>query len=150
VAERAEELTAGLRAACDAVVAVIQALPAERWLRIPAPGVWSIGKDVEHLAEAALYHHWIVRRTIGDRVPSRRPPIERAELTTRLSIGEAIDLLRERTRDGAELLLRLTDEQLGLPTRPARGPDERLAGTIQKVLIGHYAAHLTEIEAKIR
>ncbi len=150
MAERAEELTAELRAAFDAVIAVVRALPTERWRRIPAPGVWSIGKDVEHLAQAALYHHWIIRRTIGDRLPARRPPIERAELTTRLSIGEAIDLLRERTRDGAELLLALTDEQLDLPTRPARGRDERLARTIQKVLIGHYAAHRAEIEAKLR
>ncbi len=150
VPESPVELALGLQAASDAVIALVESITTEHWQRVPAPGVWSIGKDVAHLAEAAAYHQWIVRRSIGEAVASRRPPIERAELTTGLTVEEAIDLLRERTRDGSELLLALTEEQLELPTKPARGRDERLARTIRKVLIGHYVAHLTEIEAKLR
>lgn len=147
---RAEALAERLRRATDALVAVIQLIDADRWAALPGPGAWTIGKDVEHVAEAAVMHQWIVRRTIGDRVSSRRPPIEREVPTTALSPVGAVALLHRRADEGCELLLRLTDAQLDLATRPPRADGQRLGETIERVLIGHIDAHRAQIEAKLR
>ena len=119
-------------------------------MAVPAPGVWSIGKDAAHVAEAAAYHQWIVRLTIGEKVSSRRPAIERQELTTELTPIQAVDLLRQRTAAGAALIRSLSDDQLDLPTRPPRARASLLAETIEHVLIGHYDVHRREIERKLR
>jgi hypothetical protein len=104
----------------------------------------------QHVIEAAGYHQWIVRLTIGQKVPSRRPVLERRQLTTDLSPQLAVALLRRRSDEGIELLLGLTVEQLNLPTRPTRAGSQALAETIERVLIGHYDAHRSDIEAKTR
>ena len=148
--ERAMTLAARLDEAAAALISVIAQIEAERWRHIPAPGVWSIGKDAEHVIEAAGSHQWIVRLTIGQKVPSRRPVLERAQLTTDLSPQQAVALLRGRTEEGIELLLGLTDDQLNLPTRPPRARSQVLATTIELVLIGHYDTHRGDIEAKSR
>jgi hypothetical protein len=110
----------------------------------------SIGKEAEHVAEAAAYHQWIVRLTIGQKVSSRRPALERGQLSTRLSPHGVAALLRERADEGAGLVESLTDEQLALPTRPPRAKDQALAGTIERVMIGHWHTHRREIESKLR
>ena len=143
-------LAARLEAAATALIAIIADLEPDRWRHIPAPGVWAIGKDAEHVIEAAGYHQWIVRLTIGQKVSSRRPVLERKRLTTDLSPAEAVALLRRRTEEGAELILGLTDEQLDLPTRPPRARSQNLAETIDLVLIGHHDGHRGDIEAKRR
>ena len=148
--ERGATLAARLDEAAAALIAVIAHIEPDRWRHIPAPGVWSIGKDVEHVIEAAGYHQWIVRLTIGQKVPSRRPVLERKQLTTDLSPQEAVALLRRRTEEGSQLILGLTDEQLNLPTRPPRARSQALAETIELVLIGHYDTHRGDIEAKSR
>jgi len=145
---RAIHLADKLREAASAVIATIAQTAPEHWGLAPGPGVWSIGKDVEHVIEAAAYHQWIVRRTIGDRVSSRRPVLERARLTTELSPREAIHLVQARTEEGAALLMGLTDAQLDLPTVPPRARSQRLEATIESVLIAHYDAHRRDIEAK--
>ena len=141
-------LAARLDEAAAALISVIAHVEPDRWRHIPAPGEWSIGKDVEHVIEAAGYHQWIVRLTIGEKVSSRRPVLERKQLTTDLSQQQAVTLLRSRTEAGIELILGLTDEQLNLPTRPPRARSQALAETIELVLIGHYDAHRGDIEAK--
>ena len=146
--ERAAALAAHLDEAAAALISVIAQIEADRWWHIPAPGVWSIGKDAEHVIEAAGYHQWIVRLTIGQKVPSRRPVLERKQLTTDLSPQQAVALLRRRTEEGIELLLGLTDDQLNLPTRPPRARSQVLADTIELVLIAHYDAHRGDIDAK--
>ena len=148
--ERAATLAARLDEAAAALIAVIAHIEPDRWRHIPAPGVWAIGKDAEHVIEAAGYHQWIVRLTIGQKVSSRRPVLERKVLTTDLSLSQAVEQLRRRTEEGAELILGLTDEQLSLPTRPPRARSQALAETIELVLIGHYDAHRGDIEAKSR
>ena len=110
---------------------------ARRWKHVPDPPVWSIGKDAEHVAEAAVYHQWIVQRTIGQTVSPRRPAIERKTLTTTMTALQAVDLIRQRTVEGAVLISSLSDEQLALPTRPPRARAHVLADTIERVLIGH-------------
>jgi uncharacterized damage-inducible protein DinB len=139
-----------LREAAAALIEVVASIDQDRWRRVPKPDVWSVGKEALHVAEAAIYHQWIVRLTIGQVAASRRPAIERHQMTTDLSPREVIDLLNERTREGVRLLLDLTDEQLELATRPQRARGERLAETIERVLIGHYDAHRLDIEAKLR
>ena len=141
-------LATRLEQAAAALVSVIQHVETDLWQHIPAPGEWSIGKDVEHVIEANGYHQWIVRLTIGEKVSSRRPVLERKQLTTDLSQQQAVTLLRSRTEAGIELILGLTDEQLILPTRPPRARSQALAETIELVLIGHYDGHRGDIEAK--
>jgi len=143
------ELASRLRTAANALVAVIELIDGDQWQLVPEPGVWSIGKDAEHVAEATVYHQWIVRLTIGEKVSSRRPALERRHMTSDLSPGEAIELIRERVEDGARLLLDLTDAQLSLPTRPPRANAQVLADTIDRVLIGHFDTHRVAIEEKL-
>ena len=123
--ERAATLAARLDEAAAALIAVVAHIETDRWRRIPAPGVWSIGKDAEHVIEAAGYHQWIVASRSGRRClrdvrssnVSSSPPTCRHE--------EAVALLRRRTEEGGELILGLTDEQLNLPTRPPRARSRR-------------------------
>ena len=146
---RAKELEANLRAAAEGLVSILERIETERWMHVPGPSVWSIGKDAAHVAEAAVYHQWIVRLTIGQNASSRRPVIERQELTTAMTPQQAIDLIRERTENGAALISTLSDEQLALPTRPPRARGQVLAETLGLVLIGHYDAHRRDIERKL-
>jgi len=148
--ERAAALALRLDGAAAALIAVIADIEPDRWQHVPAPGVWAIGKDAEHVIEAAGYHQWIVRFTIGQKVSSRRPVLERKQLTTDLSPPQVVELLHRRTEEGTDLLLGLTVEQLNLPTRPARARSQALAETIELVLIGHYDVHRGDIEAKTR
>ncbi|HEY7463439.1 MAG TPA: DinB family protein [Candidatus Limnocylindria bacterium] len=148
-ASRARELVGRLREHVARLIPVIEAVPEEAWNRSTAPGVWSIGKEAEHVADAAAYHQWIVRLSIGERVSSRRPSIERARMTTALLREQVVDLIRTRTEEGATLLGALTDEQLDLPTKPPRARNEPLADTIERVLIGHYEAHRLGIQDKL-
>ena len=147
---RAAALAADVEAAAAAVGDLLANVPLDRWMHVPGPGVWSIGKEAEHLSEAAVYHQWIVKLTIGERVGSRRPTIERSRMTTDLSPRKAIDLLLDRANEGAALVRALSEEQLDLPTRPPRAGDERLAATIERVLIGHYRVHLDAIATHLR
>lgn len=147
---RAAKLEEDLQAAAAALISVLRRIEPERWSHVPDPSVWSVGKDAAHVAEAAVYHQWIVRLTIGQRVSSRRPPIERQELTTTMSAQEAVDLIGRRTEEGAVLISSLSDEQLTLPTRPPRARGQVLADTIDLVLIGHYEVHRRDIERKLR
>ncbi len=147
--ERAAALAASLGAAADDLLALLERIDQHRWQLVPEPGVWSIGKDADHVAEAAVYHHWIVRLTIGERVSSRRPAIERSQMTSPRSQSEALELIRRRTRDGQRLLAELTDEQLAMETRPPRARGQILADTVERVLIAHYRAHQADVEAKL-
>lgn len=145
---RAARLSEGLRDAVARFVAVITSVDEDAWRHLPALGVWSAGKEAEHVAEAMAYHQWIIRLTIGEKVPSRRPVLERRQMTSDLTAAEVVNVIQDRTDEGVRLLAALTDEQLDLVTRPPRANGQRLAETIERVLIGHIEAHRAEIEAK--
>lgn len=148
--KRAAALAARLRGAEERLAAVLERIGEEQWVATPEPGVWSIGKDAEHVAEASTYHQWIVRLTIGEKVSSRRPALERARMTSSLSVAEATELIGQRVEEGVRFVLDLSDAQLDLPTRPPRARAETLAETIERVMIGHLDAHRDDIEAKLR
>jgi uncharacterized damage-inducible protein DinB len=147
--ERAAALADELASASARLVRVIEPIDETHWRAVTSPGVWSISKDAEHVAEATVYHQWIVRLTIGEKVSSRRPRIERSRLTSDLSPAEVSDLVRLRSEEGERLLRSLTDEQLDRPTKPPRARGQLLATTIQLVLINHFDGHRAEIEAKL-
>jgi hypothetical protein len=147
---RAADLVARLAEVSAALIAVVEPIDVTAWSRVPARGVWSPGKDAEHVADGNAYHQWIVRMTLRHKVSAQRPPIERAQLTARLSVPETVDLLRQRTRESFALIEGLTDEQLALPTRPPRPRAQTLAEVIEHVLIGHFETHRLAIEAKLR
>jgi hypothetical protein len=146
---RATTLAADLNATAAALVSVVQLIEPEWWTHVPGASVWSVGKDAAHVAEDAVYHQWIVRLTIGQKVSSRRPAIERRELATTMMAAEVVDLICQRSAEGVALISSLSDEQLALPTRPPRAQGQLLVDTINRVLIGHYDVHRLDIERKL-
>jgi hypothetical protein len=146
---RAASLASGLGQAAARLAALIESIDGERWRRVPAPGTWSIGKEAEHAVEAIGYHAWIVRRTIGQRVGPRRPPLERKRLTTDLAPTIVSELLRERAAETERLLIGLSDAQLDLATKPPRAATPLLPETIQHVLIEHLDGHRRSIQSKL-
>jgi hypothetical protein len=146
----AATLEAALSIAASDLLSVLQRIGPEHWTRVPGPSVWSIGKDAAHVAEAAVYHQWIVRLTIGEATSSGRPVIERRELTTAMTPVQTMALIRTRTDEGAALIARLGDDALALATRPPRAGSQTLADTIELVLIDHYRVHRRDIERKLR
>jgi hypothetical protein len=145
---RATALVDRLRQVSEALIGLVGAIESERWMNVPGPGVWSAGKEAEHVADGAAYHQWIVRCSLGQKVPPR-PRIERAQLTARRSQRDVVDLLVQRTNDSLALIAGLSDQQLDLPARPPRTRSPTLAQMIANVLIGHYEVHHRDIEAKL-
>lgn len=145
---RAGALAAQLESAGAALVALLSAIDAEQWVRVPAAGVWSVGKEAEHVADGNVYHRWIVRSSVGLKA-GPRPPIERARLTALGAQQAVIEQLEACTRASVELIRPLTDAQLDLPTRPPRARSGTVVDVIEAVLIGHYNGHRREIEAKL-
>ena len=146
---RARALVERLRQVSEALIGLVGAIESERWMNVPRPRVWSAGKEAEHVADGAAYHQWIVRCSLGQKVPAR-PRIARAQLTAQRSQRDVVDLLVQRTNDSVALIAGLSDKQLDLPARPLRARAPTLAQMIANVLIGHYEVHHTEIEAKLR
>jgi hypothetical protein len=138
-----------LRQASGALIGLVETMDPERWTYVPAAGVWSPGKEAEHVADGAARHLWIVRLSLGQKV-SARPTIERARLTAERSQPDVADLLRQRSEEGVSLIGGLSDEQLNLPVRPPRARSALLGQLIETTLIGHFETHRREIEAKLR
>jgi hypothetical protein len=147
--DRAAGLAALLEETAGRLLAVIESLDAGFWGRLPATGVWSIGKEVEHVAEAMVFHQWIVRRSLGEPVGSRRPALERRQMTTALSPATAAALVRHRLADAAQLVRSLSDAQLDQPTKPPRASAPTVATAIELILIQHIDTHRASIEAKL-
>jgi hypothetical protein len=146
---RGAALAARVREAGAALIATVERIESARWGEVPAPGVWSVGREAEHVVEGALYHQWIVRFTVGQAAASRRPSLERAQLAPRQTLPEVVELLHRRTAEGAALVEGLTDAQLDLPTRPPRARAQTLADTIERVMVGHVQTHRSEIETRL-
>jgi hypothetical protein len=146
---RAAALVEQLREVAEALIEQVVSIDPEQWTKLPRPGVWSPGKDAEHVADGAAYHQWLIRVSLGQKVPPR-PKIERDELIAQRSQQDVADLLRQRTDDGIRLVAGLSDEQLDLPVRPPRARLASVGQMIEAMLIGHYQGHRREIESKLR
>jgi hypothetical protein len=146
---RAAALVERLRQVSEVLISLVGSIEPDRWMHVPRPGVWSPGKDAEHVADGAASHQWTIRFSLGHKVPAP-PRIERSQLTAQRSQRDVVDLLRQRTNDSVALIAGLTEEELDLPVRPLRARSRTLAAMIERVLIGHYEVHRTEIEAKLR
>ena len=146
---RASALVEQLREASEALISVVEQIAPERWLEMPKPDVWSPSKDAEHVTDGAVYHQWIVRKTLGQKVGDR-PPVRREQMTAQLAQPQVVALLRQRTEESASLIQSLTDAQLELPAKPPHARPRTLAEMIAGQLIGHYRGHQADIEAKLR
>jgi hypothetical protein len=146
---RAAALVERLREVAEALIGLVASIDAEQWTKLPGPGVWSPGKDAEHVADGAALHQWLIRVSLGQKAQAR-PKIERDELVPRRSQPDVADLLRARTDEGIALVGGLSDAQLDVPVRPPRAHLATVEQLIEAMLIGHYEGHRREIEAKLR
>jgi hypothetical protein len=144
----AARLSQELQDALVALLVVVETISEEQWVRVPAPGVWSIGKDAEHVADGNVLHLFVVRQSLHHR-GLKRPPIERANLVTNRTRTEVISLLQQQTASSVALLASLSDADLALPTRPPRPRARTIADMIEQVMIGHYHVHRRSIEEKL-
>ena len=146
---RATALADRLTNARDSLTSVLERIDLDDWLRVPAPGVWSPGKDAEHVADGNVLHQWVVRLTIGQAKASARPRIEREQMTSTRSPTEVIAFVHDTLGEAAILVRGLTDHQLDLVTKPPKAGAPSLAETVQGLMIDHVEHHRREIEAKL-
>jgi DinB superfamily len=149
--ERATELANRVREACAALVQIVGQVDDAHWGRMVEDGVWSPGKDAEHVTQGAVFHQWIVRRAaLGD--TSERPAgSPRDIMLAVLSKADVLDLLQQRADQSALLVESLSEAQLDLPAPPmGDGPPRTVAEMIDGQMILHYHEHRENIEAKLR
>lgn len=146
---RASALADGLDAASLALTTLLERIDVDAWLAVPDPGVWSIGKEAEHVADGSVSHQWRVRLSIGQAKASQGPTIERRVLTSRASPADTIDLIRRTLAQAATLVRSLTDAQLDLPAKPPTGRPHSMAVAVEG-MIQHVHHHRAEIESKLR
>ena len=132
---RAIALADRLIEARESLISVLERIDPHDWLRVPAPGVWSPGKDAEHVADGNILHQWVVRLTAGQAKVSARPRIEREQLTSTRSPAEVIGFVRDTLGEAATLVRGLTDDQLDLVTKPPKAGAPLLATTVQRLMI---------------
>jgi kynurenine formamidase len=150
MSERAVHLANQLREAGAALIRTVSEVDDAHWARVPVEGVWSAGKDAEHLSQGAVYHQWLVRTALGETL-ERGAGTQRDVMTALLSRSEVLAVLQQRTEDNARLLESLSDEQLARPAPPLSS--DGLARTVQQLIEGqmirHYREHQWNIEAKL-
>ncbi|HLZ26749.1 MAG TPA: DinB family protein [Chloroflexota bacterium] len=150
--ERAAVLTQHVRAAGAALIHTVAQVDDADWGRVVEDGVWSPGKDAEHVTQGAAYHQWLVRTTALGDTSERTATTQRDIMVARLPKSEVLALLQQRTDQSARLVESLSDEQLDLPA-PRFGPDgppRTVAQMIEGQMIRHYYEHRENIEAKLR
>jgi DinB superfamily len=152
MSERAAALANRLRRVGADFIRTVEGVDERHWARVPAAGVWSAGKDAEHVIEGALYHQAIVRATItGGPVVRGGGVTQREVMTARLDKAEILERLRERTEESARLTEGLSDAQLALAAPPLGrdGPPRTLEEMIEGQMIRHYLEHQENIRAKV-
>jgi hypothetical protein len=149
ISARAAALADRLTEARGSLISVLERIDRHDWLRVPAPGVWSPGKDAEHVADGNVLHQWVVRLTIGQAKVSARPRIEREQLTSTRSPAEVIAFVCNTLGEAATLVRGLSDAELDLTTKPPKAGAPSLERTVQGLMIDHIDHHRREIEAKL-
>ena len=148
--ERATALANQVREAGARLIQAVRQVDDAAWARVTEDGVWSPGKDAEHVTQGAAYHQWLVRTTaLGDtseRTAGTQRDIKGAVLTK----DDGLDALHQRTEQSAQLVASLSDAQLRLPA-PTLGPDgppRNVDQMIEGQMIRHYHEHRENIEGK--
>jgi hypothetical protein len=152
MSERATALARQVREAAAELIQTVRQVDDTYWERVDEEGVWSPGKDAEHVTQGAAYHQWLVRTSALGETSERTARTERDIMVAVLSRAEVLDLLQQRTDQSALLVESLSDEQLQLPA-PTLGPDgppRTVAQMIEGQMIRHYHEHRENIEAKLR
>jgi kynurenine formamidase len=121
------------------------------WARVPAEGVWSAGKDAEHVSQGARYHQWLVRTTVLGDTSENRGRTQRDVMTAELDRSEVLAVLQQCTEDSARLVESLSDAQLDLAAPPASdGQPRTVAQMIEGQMTRHYREHEWNIHTKVR
>jgi hypothetical protein len=144
-----DDLVARLVVVSDAIIDLVAGTDPGTWDRSPGPGVWSAGKESEHVAEALPLHLWFVRRSLRQRAGTR-PTIERDTLTTDRSPLEVAERIRQERDTAIAVIAPLTDPELELPSNPPRGRDDRVAELIERIVIGHLETHHAALTRRLR
>jgi hypothetical protein len=151
MSERARSLASQVRDAGAALIETIGQIDDSHWARVPEPGVWSAGKDAEHLTQGAVYHQWLVRTAALGETVARGAGTQRDVMTAQLSRAEVLAALAQRTEESARLVESLSDAQLDRPAPPlGDGPPRTVAQMIEGQMIHHYGEHQLSIETKLR
>src|SRR5579859_1608770 len=103
MSERARSLANQLRDAAAALSRTIGQIDDAHWARVPEAGVWSAGKDAEHVSQGALYHQWLVRTAALGETLERGPGTQRDVMTSLLARADVLSLLHQRSEEIARL-----------------------------------------------
>jgi hypothetical protein len=144
-----ERIITALRTTSEALLALAGSIDPVDWMRVPSEAEWSIGKEVEHVADGTVLHEWVIRTSVG-RKAGARPRIERERLTAQRPQPEVIALVRRRVDEWTALLQELSAVDLSTPPRPPRGRAATVAELIESLLIGHIETHRRSIESKLQ
>jgi hypothetical protein len=141
-----------VRDACAALIQTVGQVDDAHWGKVVEDGVWSPGKDAEHVTQGAAYHQWIVRRAALGDTSDRPVGTERDLMVAVLAKRDILDVLQQRTDQSALLVQSLSDAQLELPAprMGADGPARTVEQMIEGQMIRHYYEHRENIEAKLR
>jgi hypothetical protein len=152
MSERATALANQVREAGAALIQNVGQVDDAHWGRVVEEGVWSPGKDAEHVTQGAAYHQWLVRTSALGDTSARSASTQRDIMVALLSKSEVLDALQQRTDQSASLVASLSDAQLELPA-PTMGPDgppRTVQQMIEGQMIRHYHEHRENIKAKLR
>jgi kynurenine formamidase len=152
VSERARALAERVREASASLAQTVAAVDDTHWAQVPRDGVWSPGKDAEHVSQGALYHQWLVRTAaLGEKL-ERRGTTQRDVMTAELTPREVLAGLQQSAEESARLVETLSDAQLDLPAPPlaSDGLPRTVAQMIEGQMIRHYHEHQWNIHTKLR
>ena len=147
--ERTAALAARVRAAGAAFVDAVERLDDTAWDHVPEEGVWSAGKDAEHVISGAQFHQRLVRNTVAGAEPARGGGTRRDVMIAETTKAEVLAGLREEIEASARLVESLDDDSLALSAPPqSNGLPRTLEQVIVGQMIGHYDEHRANLEAK--
>jgi hypothetical protein len=152
VSERARALADAMREAGAALSDTVAAVDDSHWELVPGEGVWSAGKDAEHVSQGALYHQWLVRTAALGENSERRGATQRDVMTSQLTRSDVLAELQQCTQQCAHLVESLSDAQLDLPAPPlaSDGLPRTVADMIDGQMIRHFREHQWNIHTKVR
>jgi hypothetical protein len=145
-----ESLARQLEQVAERFITFIESIEPAAWDRQGTPDEWAPSKDAEHVLEATVMHQWVVRRSLGHKTTSTRPPVERAHMTACMPQHHLVQRLRDCTQEGIELISGLTPEQLQTPVKSASAKKRTVQNFIEGPLIGHFETHRMEIAKKLK